>query len=197
MKKAISFVFALLLICASTLFAEVGTDSTKLTLHGTVPRNSGVVVPTDVKLVGNFAIAYDYNNTGVFSYVSSDTVEVSALGSEMGNIVFRADYYGNEPEEYSCAVTFSSDGWGYKDKTAQSMYKLPINFSVPIVDETVKNYGLKVEASDTGAFRLTVPVNAPISGNTVVYVNASWDEDSNMPSGDYTADIMIEVQSLT
>ncbi len=194
MKKFLTLLLLVLTVCISLTFAaESGSDSTSINLFGSVPRNSGVVVPSDVNLVGNLAIAYDYNNTGTFSYISSDTVQVVDLGVVSGIMVLRADYYGNEPEEYSCNVTFSSSGWELKGENNEIMYNLPIYFSVPTVDEGIKNFGVKVDAPDPGAFRLTVPVNSPINGSTVVYVNATWSEDSNLPSGDYSADIVIEV----
>jgi hypothetical protein len=193
MKKYLIIIFSLVILTYSAFAATTGSDSTKINLVGGVPRNSGVVVPSNVKLVGNLAIAYDYNNTGTFSYISSDTVQVVDLGVVGGVIVLRADYFGNEPEEYSCNVTFSSEGWKLQSKTAS--YTLPISFSIPTVDEAIKNVGVKVDTPDPGAFRLTVPVNSPINGSTVVYVSASWPEDTLLPSGDYAADIVIEVQS--
>ena len=102
MKKYLIIIFSLVILTYSAFAATTGSDSTKINLVGGVPRNSGVVVPSNVKLVGNLAIAYDYNNTGTFSYISSDTVQVVDLGVVGGVIVLRADYFGNEIGRASC-----------------------------------------------------------------------------------------------
>jgi hypothetical protein len=192
MKKLILIITSLLLALMPVL-ATPGSDSTSINLNGTVPRNTGVVVPSNVTLVGNLAIAYDYNNTGSFSYVSSDLVRVVDLGVVAGLVVLRADYYGNEPDQYSCNVTFSSEGW--KLKNEDTSYTLPILFSVPSTEEAMSGR-LNVDNLNPGSFRLTVPVDSPINGGTAAYVTASWAADPYLPSGDYEADIVIEVQSM-
>lgn len=200
MRKIIILILSILFLTSFAFAAEStggvsgSSDSATINLLGSVQRSAGVVVPTNAKLVGNLAIAYDYNNRGTFSYISSDIVRVVDLGIVGGVIRFRADYYGNEPEEYGCNVTFSSEGWNLISDT--SKYNLPINFSIPEVNSDIKKIGVNVDPIEEGAFRLTVPVNSPINGDHVVFVDASWKADPMLPSGDYTADIVIEVQSI-
>lgn len=159
-----------------------------LKLYSGVPIGSGVVVPEGVKLIGNLAIRYNYENNG-WMYVSSEEVIINNLGIKAGQIALDALYYGNEPDVYSCTVTFNTgNGW---TRVGDTSGKASLKIGLGTVNKGSTDL-MKISTQDDG-FSLSVPVTAPINGEKVAEVVAYWDEDPNLPSGEYTADITISV----
>ena len=227
-KYAIVF----LIITVSFFFPLFAADEASLspvpaigTLHmsSSVERNAGVVVPEGAELVGNILVEYSLNSSEWY-YVNESAVTVDSLGAQSDSIYLRARYYGNEPSDYDCNVSFSTSGWnrsGGRSVMAQSssassraldggaaltgneLSDLPISFSNLVVtfsDESRAATGgsdVQVYAgSGDNSFSIHVPVQDPISGYLVATLQASWGE-LTLPSGDYTADIQIEVSTNT
>ena len=133
----------------------------------------------------------------------------------------RASYYGNEPEDYYCAVAFKSDGWTVADRSGRiDAYNLdsssadavlPISFSELDIEYTEVTSASSSDAFSSGesaasgisvlpgsgedSFSIYVPVQKPINGTLVATLQASWPA-GELPSGDYEADIQVEVSAL-
>lgn len=194
MKKIFLLILLSLMVMGSLCAVQEDGDKTpidesgaaNLKLQSGVPAGSGVVVPEGVKLIGNLAIRYNYEDSG-WMYVSSEEVIINNLGVKAGQIALDALYYGNEPEVYSCSVTFNTgNGW-----TRVGDSSVSLRISLGTVNKGATDT-MKISTQDDG-FSLSVPVTAPINGEKVAEVVAYWDEDPNLPSGEYTADITISV----
>lgn len=216
---------ALLALAVSPLCAADSDDSGIGTLHmiSNVSRSAGVDVPEGATLVGNLLIEYSYSGSE-WDYITDSYVEIADLGTSADEIYLRASYYGNEPSDYDCNVSFSTSGWnrsggrsviaqlssassraldGGAALTGNELSDLPISFSNLVVtfsDESRAATGgsdVQVYAgSGDNSFSIHVPVQDPISGYLVATLQASWGE-LTLPSGDYTADIQIEVSTNT
>lgn len=187
MKKA-SMVLLLFFASISLAFAVASSDAARLEMSSGVYAGTGVEIPDNITLVGNLALLYDYGDVGVYNYINAATLEIADLGKKKGVIRIRADYYGNETGTYSCSVQFTSEGW----KQLGGDYRLPISFTEA---EVTRLQGIQVSVGDAGNFSLVVPVQAPISGASVASVDCVWAEDPDLPPGEYTADISIDVKS--
>ena len=122
MKKYFVVLISLLLLLLLPVFgadsqSEDDVDGEGIgTLHmsSNVPKNAGVNVPAGATLVGNLLIEYSYDGNE-WEYVSDADVEIDNLGQVSDSIYLQASYYGNEPVEYNCDVSFSTGGWNRRD----------------------------------------------------------------------------------
>ena len=107
-----------LIICLVAIipaFAEDdATDLGTLYMAGSVATGTGVDIPEEATSIGNLVIEYSLDSSS-WTYTSLADVVIDNLGQEPGTLFMRASYYGNEPEDYYCAVAFKSDGWTVVD----------------------------------------------------------------------------------
>jgi len=172
-----------------------------LVMGSNIPRGSGVEIPAGVTLVGNLAIQYQYGMGDLnWDYVSANELRIENLGTEVGNLRLRALYYGNESSDYTCIVTFSTDGWErmlMPDEVKEDLTdadRLAINFT-DLNTSVVEDSGIVSTASaDNNGFSLMVPVSAPINGEPVAEITAQWLQ-KDLPAGEYAAEIEIAVTS--
>lgn len=224
MKKFCLSFLVIAMSCVAIVSAadEISSSPSIGTLHmsSNVAQGAGVEIPEGAELVGNLLIEYSLNNTEWY-YANEAEVFVENLGSASDSIYLRARYYGNEPTEYNCTVEFSTTGWNRTSRSfmtsrasqsdedyysqLNSNSDLPISFgnldisysfdAAALVTERNGIRGIiQVDSSSDDSFRLVVPVQGPISGNLVVTLEASW-QQSELPSGDYAADIQVEVST--
>ena len=221
MKKYFVVLISLLLLLLLPVFgadsqSEDNVDEEGIgTLHmsSNVPKNAGVNVPAGATLVGNLLIEYSYDGNE-WEYVSDADVEIDNLGQVSDAIYLQASYYGNEPVEYNCDVSFSTGGWNRRDGRSlltqsrsigdslaidNSNSALPISFQNLVVSfdaaeaRTGGAEGITVIPGETdSSFSIIVPVQNPINGKLVASLQAAWPQ-RELPSGDYAADIQIAV----
>lgn len=209
-----------LIICLVAIipaFAEDdATDLGTLYMAGSVATGTGVDIPEEATSIGNLVIEYSLDS-GNWTYTSLADVVIDNLGQEPGTLFMRASYYGNEPEDYYCAVAFKSDGWTVADRSGRiDAYNLdsssadavlPISFSdldIEYSEVTTSSSpgtsaasGISVlPGSGEDSFSIYVPVQKPINGTLVATLQASWPA-GELPSGDYEADIQVEVSANT
>lgn len=220
-SKMAARVLALLMVLM-TLVAPTFADTVRITqddasLHmvSSVVEGAGVVVPDGAELVGNLLIEYS-SDGNVWIPVTSASVNIDNLGEEDGLINLRASYYGNYSNDYSCSVVFDSDGWVRSDgrsvqsravgdsgaSVSNSNTALPIEFrglNIDVAgnsrstDGDEDNVNIEVvKGANDNSFRLRVPVQKPINGKLVATLEAAWAQ-GELPSGEYEADITIEV----
>ncbi len=223
MKKFCLSFLVIAMSCVAIVSAadEISSSPSIGTLHmsSNVAQGAGVEIPEGAELVGNLLIEYSLNNTEWY-YANEAEVFVENLGSVSDAIYLRARYYGNEPTEYNCTVEFSTTGWNRTSRSfmtsrasqsddysqLNSNSDLPISFGNLDVSYssdaaaliTGRSGGIRgiiqVDSSSDDSFRLVVPIQGPISGNLVATLEASW-QQSELPSGDYAADIQVEVST--
>lgn len=209
-----------LIICLVAIipaFAEDdATDLGTLYMAGSVATGTGVDIPEEATSIGNLVIEYSLDS-GNWTYTSLADVVIDNLGQEPGTLFMRASYYGNEPEDYYCAVAFKSDGWtvvdgsgridAYNLDSSSADAVLPISFSeldIEYTEVTTSSSsgtsaasGISVlPGSGEDSFSIYVPVQKPINGTLVATLQASWPA-GELPSGDYEADIQVEVSANT
>lgn len=209
-----------LIICLVAIipaFAEDdATDLGTLYMASSVATGTGVDIPEEATSIGNLVIEYSLDS-GNWTYTSLADVVIDNLGQEPGTLFMRASYYGNEPEDYYCAVAFKSDGWTVADRSGRiDAYNLdsssadavlPISFSeldIEYTEVTTSSSsgtsaasGISVlPGSGEDSFSIYVPVQKPINGTLVATLQASWPA-GELPSGDYEADIQVEVSANT
>lgn len=205
------------LVAIMPAFAEDdATDLGTLYMASSVATGTGVDIPEEATSIGNLVIEYSLDS-GNWTYTSLVDVVIDNLGQEPGTLFMRASYYGNEPEDYYCAVAFKSDGWtvvdgsgridAYNLDSSNSDAVLPISFSNLDVEYTEVTSasssgtsaasGISVlPGSGEDSFSIYVPVQKPINGTLVATLQASWPA-GELPSGDYEADIQVEVSANT
>lgn len=205
------------LVAIMPAFAEDdATDLGTLYMASSVATGTGVDIPEEATSIGNLVIEYSLDS-GNWTYTSLVDVVIDNLGQEPGTLFMRASYYGNEPEDYYCAVAFKSDGWTVVDGSGRiDAYNLdssgadavlPISFSNLDVEYTEVTSasssgtsaasGISVlPGSGEDSFSIYVPVQKPINGTLVATLQASWPA-GELPSGDYEADIQVEVSANT
>lgn len=205
------------LVAIIPAFAEDdATDLGTLYMASSVATGTGVDIPEEATSIGNLVIEYSLDS-GNWTYTSLVDVVIDNLGQEPGTLFMRASYYGNEPEDYYCAVAFKSDGWTVVDGSGRiDAYNLdssgadavlPISFSNLDVEYTEVTSasssgtsaasGISVlPGSGEDSFSIYVPVQKPINGTLVATLQASWPA-GELPSGDYEADIQVEVSANT
>lgn len=188
----------LLILMAMTMVYAADTsnkvsDAASLKLNASISKGQGVTIPEGVTLVGNLAIQYRYGDEETpWEYVSAENLEITDLGEREGRVQLRCLYFGNEPESYSCIVSFATEGWVRTmedDKEPTEADKLPIIFEDA---ESGNSKKFDVDIKNSG-FTLNVPVSAPINGDVVATINASWADAPDLPAGEYTADIIAAV----
>lgn len=209
-----------LIICLVAIipaFAEDdATDLGTLYMAGSVATGTGVDIPEEATSIGNLVIEYSLDSSS-WTYTSLADVVIDNLGQEPGTLFMRASYYGNEPEDYYCAVAFKSDGWtvvdgsgridAYNLDSSSADAVLPISFSeldIEYTEVTTSSSsgtsaasGISVlPGSGEDSFSIYVPVQKPINGTLVATLQASWPA-GELPSGDYEADIQVEVSANT
>ena len=209
-----------LIICLVAIipaFAEDdATDLGTLYMAGSVATGTGVDIPEEATSIGNLVIEYSLDSSS-WTYTSLADVVIDNLGQEPGTLFMRASYYGNEPEDYYCAVAFKSDGWtvvdgsgridAYNLDSSSADAVLPISFSdLDIEYSEVTSTSSSSESAASGisvlpgsgedSFSIYVPVQKPINGTLVATLQASWPA-GELPSGDYEADIQVEVSANT
>lgn len=209
-----------LIICLVAIipaFAEDdATDLGTLYMAGSVATGTGVDIPDEATSIGNLVIEYSLDSSS-WTYTSLADVVIDNLGQEPGTLFMRASYYGNEPEDYYCAVAFKSDGWtvvdgsgridAYNLDSSSADAVLPISFSdldIEYTEVTTSSSsgtsaasGISVlPGSGEDSFSIYVPVQKPINGTLVATLQASWPA-GELPSGDYEADIQVEVSANT
>ena len=192
------------------------TDLGTLYMASSVATGTGVDIPEEATSIGNLVIEYSLDSSS-WTYTSLADVVIDNLGQEPGTLFMRASYYGNEPEDYYCAVAFKSDGWtvvdgsgridAYNLDSSNSDAVLPIRFSdldIEYTEVTTSSSsgtsaasGISVlPGSGEDSFSIYVPVQKPINGTLVATLQASWPA-GELPSGDYEADIQVEVSANT
>lgn len=209
-----------LIICLVAIipaFAEDdATDLGTLYMAGSVATGTGVDIPEEATSIGNLVIEYSLDSSS-WTYTSLADVVIDNLGQEPGTLFMRASYYGNEPEDYYCAVAFKSDGWtvvdgsgridAYNLDSSSADAVLPISFSdldieysevtfASSSDESAASGISVLPGSGEDSFSIYVPVQKPINGTLVAILQASWPA-GELPSGDYEADIQVEVSANT
>lgn len=219
-KGSLRTLLLALIICLVAIipaFAE--DDATELgTLYmaGSVATGTGVDIPEEATSIGNLVIEYSLDSSS-WTYTSLADVVIDNLGQEPGTLFMRASYYGNEPEDYFCTVAFKSDGWtvvdgsgridAYNLDSSSADAVLPISFSeldIEYTEVTTSSSsgtsaasGISVlPGSGEDSFSIYVPVQKPINGTLVATLQASWPA-GELPSGDYEADIQVEVSANT
>lgn len=205
---------SILPLCADEMDRGIGT----LHMAGSVARSFGVDIPDGATLIGNLLIEYSYDGEN-WVYVSDAYVDIPNLGLEPDSVSLRASYYGNEPSDYNCDVVFSTGGWNRSGGRSISTYDarslvgngfnneesdLPISFDdltvyydsgVASHDISTGTTGIEVIPGDGGnSFSIFVPVQDPINGYLVAELQASWGA-KDLPSGEYYADIQVEVSA--
>ena len=214
-----TLLLALIICLVAIIPAFAEDDATNLgTLYmaSSVATGTGVDIPEEATSIGNLVIEYSLDS-GNWTYTSLVDVVIDNLGQEPGTLFMRASYYGNEPEDYYCAVAFKSDGWTVVDGSGRiDAYNLdssgadavlPISFSNLDVEYTEVTSasssgtsaasGISVlPGSGEDSFSIYVPVQKPINGTLVATLQASWPA-GELPSGDYEADIQVEVSANT
>ncbi|MBR1919030.1 MAG: hypothetical protein IJ831_05340 [Spirochaetales bacterium] len=197
MMRKLALTSLLTLMAIAVVFAADPTnkvsDAANLKLNASIEKGQGVTIPEGVTLVGNLAIQYRYGDEETpWEYVSTENLEITDLGERAGRVQLRCLYYGNEPESYSCIVSFASDGWARTmedGKEPTDADKLAIIFEDA---ESTSSKKFEVDIKNSG-FTLNVPVSAPINGDVVATINASWADAPDLPAGEYTADIIAAV----
>ena len=214
-----TLLLALIICLVAIIPAFAEDDATNLgTLYmaGSVATGTGVDIPEEATSIGNLVIEYSLDSSS-WTYTSLADVVIDNLGQEPGTLFMRASYYGNEPEDYYCAVAFKSDGWtvvdgsgridAYNLDSSNSDAVLPISFSNLDIEYsevtsasssgTSAASGISVlPGSGEDSFSIYVPVQKPINGTLVATLQASWPA-GELPSGDYEADIQVEVSANT
>ena len=214
-----TLLLALIICLVAIIPAFAEDDATNLgTLYmaGSVATGTGVDIPEEATSIGNLVIEYSLDSSS-WTYTSLADVVIDNLGQEPGTLFMRASYYGNEPEDYYCAVAFKSDGWTVADRSGRiDAYNLdsssadavlPISFSeldIEYTEVTTSSSsgtsaasGISVlPGSGEDSFSIYVPVQKPINGTLVATLQASWPA-GELPSGDYEADIQVEVSANT
>lgn len=219
-KGSLRTLLLALIICLVAIipaFAEDdATDLGTLYMAGSVATGTGVDIPEEATSIGNLVIEYSLDSSS-WTYTSLADVVIDNLGQEPGTLFMRASYYGNEPEDYYCAVAFKSDGWtvvegsgridAYNLDSSSADAVLPISFSDLDIEYsevtsasssgTSAASGISVlPGSGEDSFSIYVPVQKPINGTLVATLQASWPA-GELPSGDYEADIQVEVSANT
>ncbi len=198
MKKFALFLVLILILAATVAFAEDTSnkvsDAAKLKLNASIAKGQGVNVPEGVTLVGNLAIQYRYGDEETpWEYIAAENLEISDLGEKEGKVQLRCLYYGNEIEDYSCIVSFSTEGWV---RTMEDASQIPTDqdkLAITFADAQSSNSNkFDVDIKNSG-FTLNVPVSSPINGDIVATINASWEESPDLPAGEYSADIVAAV----
>lgn len=188
----------------------------ELHLASNVARGAGVNIPEGADLIGNLLIEYSYDIND-WNYVTEASVEIPNLGEQQDRVYLRASYYGNEPDDYDCSVSFYTSGWNREGTTARMAQSrvisgtnlfdnensaLPISFenlSVSYSEAATRAAGSEggitvVPGEDNSSFTIMVPVQSPINGQLVAELEAAW-PSRELPSGNYEADIQIAVST--
>lgn len=217
--KKILILMLIFTVSALSLFAadeNLDDGLGELHLASNVARGAGVDIPEGADLIGNLLIEYSYDIND-WNYVTEASVEIPNLGEQQDRVYLRASYYGNEPDNYDCSVSFYTSGWnreGTIARMAQSRVisgtnlfdnensALPISFenlSVSYSGAATRAAGSEggitvVPGEDNSSFTIMVPVQSPINGQLVAELEAAWPA-RELPSGNYEADIQIAVST--
>ena len=223
-RRLIETLLLALLICLLPAFSlyAASDDNTEndglgeLHLASNVARGAGVDIPEGADLIGNLLIEYSYDIND-WNYVTEASVEIPNLGEQQDRVYLRASYYGNEPDDYDCSVSFYTSGWNREGTTARMAQSrvisgtnlfdnensaLPISFenlSVSYSEAATRAAGSEggitvVPGEDNSSFTIMVPVQSPINGQLVAELEAAW-PSRELPSGNYEADIQIAVST--
>lgn len=217
MRRSLLIVLMFLAALGLGYSDTIAQDRATLNMLSNVPAGAGVDVPDDVELVGNLLIEYSTDASNWYP-VTGATVNVEDLGLVAGSVYLQASYYGNEPTDYNCTVTFSTGGWNRSGRSVMARTlsqlsnedsDLPISFSHlnvsfnesgtsrTLADSGNDSYPVVIvnEAGGEGnSFDLYVPVQSPINGRLVATIQADW-ETAELASGVYEADVMVTVSS--
>lgn len=217
--KKILILMLIFTVSALSLFAadeNLDDGLGELHLASNVARGAGVDIPEGADLIGNLLIEYSYDIND-WNYVTEASVEIPNLGEQQDRVYLRASYYGNEPEDYDCSVSFYTSGWNREGTTARMAQSrvisgtnlfdnensaLPISFenlSVSYSEAATRAVGSEggitvVPGEDNSSFTIMVPVQSPINGQLVAELEAAW-PSRELPSGNYEADIQIAVST--
>lgn len=217
--KKILILMLIFTVSALSLFAadeNLDDGLGELHLASNVARGAGVDIPEGADLIGNLLIEYSYDIND-WNYVTEASVEIPNLGEQQDRVYLRASYYGNEPDNYDCSVSFYTSGWNREGTTARMAQSrvisgtnlfdnensaLPISFenlSVSYSEAATRAAGSEggitvVPGEDNSSFTIMVPVQSPINGQLVAELEAAWPA-RELPSGNYEADIQIAVST--
>lgn len=217
--KKILILMLIFTVSALSLFAadeNLDDGLGELHLASNVARGAGVDIPEGADLIGNLLIEYSYDIND-WNYVTEASVEIPNLGEQQDRVYLRASYYGNEPDNYDCSVSFYTSGWNREGTTARMAQSrvisgtnlfdnensaLPISFenlSVSYSEAATRAAGSEggitvVPGEDNSSFTIMVPVQSPINGQLVAELEAAW-PSRELPSGNYEADIQIAVST--
>lgn len=217
--KKILILMLIFTVSALSLFAadeNLDDGLGELHLASNVARGAGVDIPEGADLIGNLLIEYSYDIND-WNYVTEASVEIPNLGEQQDRVYLRASYYGNEPDDYDCSVSFYTSGWNREGTTARMAQSrvisgtnlfdnensaLPISFenlSVSYSEAATRAAGSEggitvVPGEDNSSFTIMVPVQSPINGQLVAELEAAWPA-RELPSGNYEADIQIAVST--
>lgn len=217
--KKILILMLIFTVSALSLFAadeNLDDGLGELHLASNVARGAGVDIPEGADLIGNLLIEYSYDIND-WNYVTEASVEIPNLGEQQDRVYLRASYYGNEPDNYDCSVSFYTSGWNREGTTARMAQSrvisgtnlfdnensaLPISFenlSVSYSEAATRAAGSEggitvVPGEDNSSFSIMVPVQSPINGQLVAELEAAW-PSRELPSGNYEADIQIAVST--
>lgn len=217
--KKILILMLIFTVSALSLFAadeNLDDGLGELHLASNVARGAGVDIPEGADLIGNLLIEYSYGIND-WNYVTEASVEIPNLGEQQDRVYLRASYYGNEPDNYDCSVSFYTSGWNREGTTARMAQSrvisgtnlfdnensaLPISFenlSVSYSEAATRAAGSEggitvVPGEDNSSFTIMVPVQSPINGQLVAELEAAW-PSRELPSGNYEADIQIAVST--
>lgn len=217
--KKILILMLIFTVSALSLFAadeNLDDGLGELHLASNVARGAGVDIPEGADLIGNLLIEYSYDIND-WNYVTEASVEIPNLGEQQDRVYLRASYYGNEPDNYDCSVSFYTSGWNREGTTARMAQSrvisgtnlfdnensaLPISFenlSVSYSEAATRTAGSEggitvVPGEDNSSFTIMVPVQSPINGQLVAELEAAW-PSRELPSGNYEADIQIAVST--
>lgn len=217
--KKILILMLIFTVSALSLFAadeNLDDGLGELHLASNVARGAGVDIPEGADLIGNLLIEYSYDIND-WNYVTEASVEIPNLGEQQDRVYLRASYYGNEPDNYDCSVSFYTSGWNREGTTARMAQSrvisgtnlfdnensaLPISFenlSVSYSGAATRAAGSEggitvVPGEDNSSFTIMVPVQSPINGQLVAELEAAWPA-RELPSGNYEADIQIAVST--
>lgn len=217
--KKILILMLIFTVSALSLFAadeNLDDGLGELHLASNVARGAGVDIPEGADLIGNLLIEYSYDIND-WNYVTEASVEIPNLGEQQDRVYLRASYYGNEPDDYDCSVSFYTSGWNREGTTARMAQSrvisgtnlfdnensaLPISFenlSVSYSEAATRAAGSEggitvVPGEDNSSFTIMVPVQSPINGQLVAELEAAW-PSRELPSGNYEADIQIAVST--
>ena len=217
--KKILILMLIFTVSALSLFAadeNLDDGLGELHLASNVARGAGVDIPEGADLIGNLLIEYSYDIND-WNYVTEASVEIPNLGEQQDRVYLRASYYGNEPDDYDCSVSFYTSGWNREGTTARmaqsrvisgtnlfdnensalpiSFENLSVSYSEAATRAAGSEGGITVgPGEDNSSVTIMVPVQSPINGQLVAELEAAW-PSRELPSGNYEADIQIAVST--